>query len=57
MTTPTHSSTTSDSATIQEAKTKQQQSENTTLGKQERKTLTNEHQGFHQVFLYWDERP
>ena len=57
MTTQMPSSTTSDSATTPEAKTKQQQSENTTPGKQERKTLTNEHQGFHQVFLYWDERP
>ena len=57
MTTPMHSLTTSDSATTPEAKTKQQQSPSTTLGNKEKKPLTNEHQGFHQVFIYWDERP
>lgn len=57
MTTQTPSLTTSDSATTQEAKTKQKPCVNTTLGSKERKTLTNEHQGFHQVFLYWDEHP
>ncbi len=57
MTTQTPSLTTSDSATTQEAKTNPQPSENTTLGSKEGKTLINEHQGFHQVFIYWDERP
>ena len=57
MTTPTHSSTTSDSATTPEAKTNPQQSESTIPGKLEKKPSINEHQGFHQVFLYWDERP
>lgn len=57
MTTQTHSSTTSDSATTPEAKTNPQPSENTTPGNKEKKHLINEHQGFHQVFLYWDERP
>ena len=57
MTTPTPSSITSDSATTPEAKTNPQPSENTTLGSKEGKTLINEHQGFHQVFIYWDGRP
>ena len=57
MTTPTPSSITLDSATTQEAKTNPQFSENTTPGSKEGKTLINEHQGFHQVFIYWDERP
>ena len=57
MTTQTPSLTTLDSATTQEAKTNPQPCGNTTLGSKEGKTLINEHQGFHQVFIYWDERP
>ncbi len=57
MTTQMPSSIISDSATTPEAKTNQQPPESTTPGSKEKKPLTNEHQGFHQVFLYWDERP
>ncbi len=57
MTTQMPSSTTSDSATTPEAKTNQQPPESTTPGSKEKKPSINEHQGFHQVFLYWDERP
>ena len=57
MTIPTPSLTTLDSATTQEAKTNPQPCGNTTPGSREGKTLINEHQGFHQVFIYWDERP
>ena len=57
MTIPTPSLTTSDSATTQEAKTNPQLCGNTTPGSKAEKTLINEHQGFHQIFLYWDERP
>lgn len=57
MTTPTPSLITSDSATTQEARTKQKPCVNTTRGKTELNTSLNEHQGFHQVFIYWDERP
>lgn len=57
MTTPMHSSTTSDSLTTQEAKTKQKPYASTTRGRTEPNTSLNEHQGFHQVFIYWDERP
>ena len=57
MTIPTPSLTTLDSATTQEAKTNPRPCGNTTPGSKEGKTLINEHQGFHQVFIYWDERP
>ena len=57
MTTQTHSSIISDSVTTTEAKVSQQPSESTTPGSKEKKPSINEHQGFHQVFLYWDERP
>ena len=51
MTTQTPSLIILDSATTQEAKTNPQPSENTTPGSKAEKTLINEHQGFHQIFL------